>query len=83
MNHSSAIMLWNECCQNFMEQCSSLTKLGAAATAKDVPVRACEITNYELREMRFYPQGNRIIASFLREWADSIERKGEADDEKA
>jgi hypothetical protein len=76
MKHKNAIALWNDCTQRFYEGGSQAKDLGIAALAKDVSLWASEVTDYSLVETKYYPVGNSTIATFLREWADAIERKG-------
>jgi hypothetical protein len=82
MKHESAVELWNNTCQTFHEQCAEMTLLGAAATVKDVPVWTAKTSEYVMREKKGYAfDKNTIIAAFLREWADALERVSA--DEKA
>lgn len=84
MKHQNAVTLWNHAVENCYEQSSSLTTFGAAAVAKDVPIYARGISDYDMKnpvdskgEERIEFTINRQIAAFLREWADALERKND------
>jgi|WetSurSiteA1Bulk_404760.scaffolds.fasta_scaffold468663_1 hypothetical protein len=80
MKHRSAIDLWNNTCQIFYPQEAEMTKLGIAATAKDVPVWLSTISDFAIRNMETCkPEIDKNVAAalFLREWADAIVRAKE------
>ena len=66
MNSGSAIWLWSDACQSWKgDESGNLTALGGAALMDNVP----------LESLSKEPDRCRKVASFLRVWADAIEKE--------